>query len=252
MVRPGFPAVLLLHGLAGYGGEWNAVIEGLDPSVGVIAPDQRGHGDRFDPDADFDMDRDTLVRDAVAAIEPLADHGVVVVVGQSMGGIVAHLLAHKRPDLVSHLMLIEAGVSPMTEQDFAALGNWLDSWPERFSTEEESVDFFGPDRKSTPAWIAGLARSPEGLRPRFNPRHLLQTMRELATDSRHAEWDELPVPVTLMVGDGGFIGDDEQTAMLAARPDASLIRAADSGHDVHLDQPAVVAESITTILQSLT
>jgi pimeloyl-ACP methyl ester carboxylesterase len=47
-VRPGFggrgPPAVLLHGLAGYGGEWADTASWLRERHRVVALDQRGHG----------------------------------------------------------------------------------------------------------------------------------------------------------------------------------------------------------------
>src|ERR1700741_1749200 len=60
-------SVVLLHGLAGYGGEWSTTIEHLSPGWRCLALDQRGHGrSTRRPD---DMSRRALVDDVIAVIE---------------------------------------------------------------------------------------------------------------------------------------------------------------------------------------
>ncbi|MEU6357779.1 alpha/beta hydrolase, partial [Streptomyces sp. NPDC047072] len=103
---PGIP-VLLLHGLAGHLGEWDDLAARL-VSAGhrVVAYDARGHGASTRRPAS--VSRAAHVGDAVA-VEAALDLGPAVVVGQSMGGSTAMLLAAGRPELVRSLVLVEAG-----------------------------------------------------------------------------------------------------------------------------------------------
>jgi len=179
--RPGDPTVVFLHGLAGHRGEWQPVIDRLDSGVGVVAPDLRGHGASWVADAPITLDRASFVSDVVAVIERFADQPVVLV-GQSMGGVVATLVAHARPGLVRHLVLVEAGMAAMPPAEFDGLRRWFDTWPDRFADEAAAAAFFGADAPSTPAWVAGLARAPTGLAPRFDAGQLLDAIQILAAE----------------------------------------------------------------------
>src|ERR1044072_1392597 len=96
------PALLLLHGLAGHAREWDGTAAHLAPRHRVLCPEQRGHG-RSDRRPE-DLSPDAFAADATAWIEAL---GVApaVVVGQSLGGLTAILLAAQRPDLVCGLVV---------------------------------------------------------------------------------------------------------------------------------------------------
>ena len=247
LVRHGEPTILILHGLAGHSGEWNPVGELLDDSIGVIAPDQRGHGESGGRTV-AEIERSAYVADAVSLIEHIAGRPVIVV-GQSMGGLVATYLAASRPDLVRHLVLIEAGTRPMTESDFEASEARFDRWPARFGDEGEAAQFFGSDKPSTPAWIAGLARTPTGLARRFDPETMMTAMRTLASTSRIKEWHEISAPTTLLRASDSVIADDEIDEMVTARPNTRAIEIEQSGHDVHLDQPEQVAIVLSDIAQ---
>jgi pimeloyl-ACP methyl ester carboxylesterase len=88
------PPALLLHGLAGYAGEWAETAGWLSERARVVALDARGQGssERFPAD----VSRAGHVADAAFAVERLG-LGPVVVVGQSLGGLTALLLAAERP-----------------------------------------------------------------------------------------------------------------------------------------------------------
>src|SRR5215210_4440484 len=93
---PGEIAVLFLHGLAGYSGEWAASMSGLPTNTRSVAFDLRGHGRSERRPTDVSLD--AHVDDAVLVVEE-RQLAPAIVVGQSFGGLVALLLAARRPDL---------------------------------------------------------------------------------------------------------------------------------------------------------
>lgn len=102
------PPLLLLHGLAGHSGEWDALAARFAPTHRVAAFDARGSGASTRRPAD--VSRAAHVRDVVQVARALRlPAGQLVLVGQSMGGITALLTAAAHPELVRALVLIEAG-----------------------------------------------------------------------------------------------------------------------------------------------
>ena len=115
---PGAPTILLVHGLfASADLNWSLAIPELSSAYRVVAPDLRGHGDgirtsRFDA---------SECADDLAAIVVELGLGPVIVVGYSLGGLVAQLFARRHPELVSGLVLCatahnfaESGGGPVT------------------------------------------------------------------------------------------------------------------------------------------
>jgi 3-oxoadipate enol-lactonase len=101
------PVLVLCHALGLNLSIWDAVIPLLPASLRVIRYDHRGHGASDTPPAPYSMG--ALVRDA----ERLLDHLAVrdcVVLGLSMGGLVAQGLAVKRLDLVRAMILSNTAV----------------------------------------------------------------------------------------------------------------------------------------------
>jgi pimeloyl-ACP methyl ester carboxylesterase len=98
------PAVLLLHGwLVSSDLNWLHSYQPLiDAGYRVLALDHRGHGRGIRPAAPFRLA--DCAADAAAVIDQLGA-GPVAVVGYSMGGPIAMLLARARPDLVGGLVL---------------------------------------------------------------------------------------------------------------------------------------------------
>ena len=82
--KPGHgPSVLLLHATGFHARCWDQVVAALPQNMHVIAPDLRGHGRSFRPDALFNWG---LIADDIAALIDAIGHGPFFVVGHSMGG----------------------------------------------------------------------------------------------------------------------------------------------------------------------
>lgn len=95
--------MLLLHGwLATADLNWFAVYEPLGAIARVVAMDHRGHGRGLRGAGPFSFE---AAADDAAAVLDLVGTGPVIACGYSMGGPIALHLAHRRPDLVSGLVL---------------------------------------------------------------------------------------------------------------------------------------------------
>jgi pimeloyl-ACP methyl ester carboxylesterase len=100
--------VVLLHGYLEQSASWDAVADALQPRW-VAAPDFRGHGLSDHVGAGGFYHFWDYVADVDAIIEELG--GRVDLVGHSMGGTVAVLLAATAPERVRRLVLVE-GLGP--------------------------------------------------------------------------------------------------------------------------------------------
>lgn len=96
--------LVLLHPLGVDHRFWNPVIEALPGELGdVVVPDLLGHGSAPLPP------KGATVEDFADAVErDIAGHGRANLVGVSLGGLVAQVLAARRPDLVERLVLADS------------------------------------------------------------------------------------------------------------------------------------------------
>ena len=98
----GAPTILLLHGLMATADlNWSLAMPVLAGRFNVVAPDLRGHGrgmrtTRFSGEECAD--------DAAAIVQALG-LGRVVVVGYSLGGLIAQIFVRRHPDLAAGLVL---------------------------------------------------------------------------------------------------------------------------------------------------
>jgi pimeloyl-ACP methyl ester carboxylesterase len=99
--------VVLLHGIGRTGSTWQHVTELLaDKPYRLVAFDLLGFGASPKPDWPL-YDIDDHARAVITAIQRLRLGSPAVVVGHSMGCLVAVRIARLRPDLVRHLVLYE-------------------------------------------------------------------------------------------------------------------------------------------------
>jgi len=101
---PSLPKLLIAHGLFGSARNWGVIAKRLSDSFHVICPDMRNHGASpwYDTHSYADLADD---------LAELLD-GPTNVVGHSMGGKAAMILALTRPELVARLIV--ADIAPVS------------------------------------------------------------------------------------------------------------------------------------------
>lgn len=226
------PSVLLLHGLAGYAHEWDETASSLSARHRVVAPDQRGHG--RSERSPVDVSPEAFVADVETWVEALGLTPTVLV-GQSLGGQTAFLVAAKRPELVRGLVVVEA--TPEADPGAPAQARaWLESWPVPFASRREAAAFFGGQGARPDAWAAGLEQRPDGLWPSFDPKVLVAALAEGSGRDYWQEWAQITCPVLVVRGRRGWMPEDETRRMVESHPSARLAGIEDAGHDLHLEQ----------------
>lgn len=130
----GAPAVLALHPLALSGAVWDEAGDAA-ARMGLMGLDARGHGESGWDGKPFTVT--DMADDAAAVIEATAS-GPVGLIGLSMGGSTALVLAIRRPDLVSRVVIADA--SACYGQDR------VERWAERaqsaqFKPREQQLEF---------------------------------------------------------------------------------------------------------------
>ncbi|MEX2279914.1 MAG: alpha/beta hydrolase [Acidimicrobiia bacterium] len=102
--------IVLVHGLGGASSNWSLVGPQLAEIGSTVAFDLPGHG-RAGPVPRHDLE--SHVRTTIAVIERQGVESVTLV-GCSMGGLVAEIVAAQRPDLVDALILLAPATPPPT------------------------------------------------------------------------------------------------------------------------------------------
>ncbi|MER6094745.1 alpha/beta hydrolase [Streptomyces sp. NPDC001728] len=245
--------VLLLHGLAGHAGEWDATARLLrDSGHRVVALDQRGHG--ASERHPGDVTRAAYVADTLAVIEELGLERPLLV-GQSLGGSTALLTAAAHPELLRALVLVEAGPGGGNPGVQEQIGGWLAAWPVPFPSLEVAAAYLGGGKQPVgDGWAGGLEERADGLWPRFDPGVMVRSLDEISTRAFWDEWAAITCPTLAVLGQGeqgGIIGGAEYAEMVRLQPGLRGASLPATGHDVHLEQPTTLHRLIVGLLGDL-
>jgi pimeloyl-ACP methyl ester carboxylesterase len=119
---------------------------------------------------------------------------------------------------------------PRTAED---LGRFFASWPTPFSDPSAARRFLGDTPLAT-AWIEDLEATEHGLRPRFDPDIMKQTIAAVHAP-RWREWENLTTPTLVVFAEHGLFTDAEKDQLIRRRPRTARVDIPGAGHDAHLD-----------------
>jgi pimeloyl-ACP methyl ester carboxylesterase len=139
------PAVVMIHGWTCDGSDWAWLSAALVADHRVIVPDLRGHGRSAEGDGYLPEDFAADIADLLRHLE-VAD---ALLVGHSLGGIVASVLAITHPTLVARLVLVD----PAYGADADAVGRMIpgiQAVPHKLALASLGALY----SEATPAWLA--------------------------------------------------------------------------------------------------
>lgn len=149
------PSALLVHGITSSHLAWPCVVAEL-PGVRCIAPDLRGRGASHRLPGPVGMRAHAT--DLVAVVDALGIPRLPVI-GHSMGGFVAVVLAHLAPERVSRLELVDGGLPIEVPPGFspeqlvaAILGPTAERLSLRFDRVRDYLDFWRGHPAFADAW----------------------------------------------------------------------------------------------------
>lgn len=241
------PPVVLLHGLFGRARNLASIARALAPSHRVISLDLRNHGQS--PHG-AGMDYATLAADVVQTLDAL---GVArtAVVGHSMGGKTAMMLALQHGARVSRLAVIDIAPRPYAHHNAAVAQAMLGVTLDRPMTRAEAEAMLLP--------CVPLAATRSFLVQNFlpGPSPAWQIgLREIAACIGDIEaWPDL-APGSGFAGPALFIAGAQSDYVTPAEhgvirgyfPQAHIAHVADAGHWVHADQPRRLLDLLVPFL----
>jgi pimeloyl-ACP methyl ester carboxylesterase len=227
--------VVFLHHFTAVLDDWDpAVVDGIAAERRVILVDLRGVCGSGGTTPD---NVEAMAADAIAFLEALGLH-TVDLLGFSLGGMIAQVIAEQRPDLVRRVIL--AGTAPAGDHGPAATGAVLQSAVEKAGAQGKHPKhflFFSPTASSQAAADAFLARLDERTADRDAP---VSNETIGAQLTALAKWEQGTSPVGLTNVDKPVLvvnGDDDTMLptissfhLAQLLPDVQLSVYPDSGH----------------------
>ncbi len=240
--------VLLLHGDMRTSRSWDAVARDLRDEFHVIALDSRGHGDSDWPDSGYTFAQRVDDLEAFCNTVGMRD---AVAVAHSTGGVVAALLAERRPDIFSKLMLLEPMV--VVTESFQRMVSKRGKGPRRtWGSREEMYDYLKWHRM-TGKWrddvIKDVVEHESYERPdgRIDMKWATASMN---WEEREGDYIDLrPTlrglnkPILFAMSDSRADQFRHLVPIARETPEFELLTIPDSGHNMYMDQPAPVAEA---------
>jgi pimeloyl-ACP methyl ester carboxylesterase len=238
--------LLLVHGFTGAKEDFTEWLDALAADGWhAVAPDNRGHGASSKPENEPGYSFDALATDVLGLADALwGRDSSFVLLGHSMGGMVAQVAALQAPERIAGLILMDTlhGPLPFITRDELDLAKLV--------VREQGIDGLAAALKErggkldTPAHER-VTRERPGYQE-FNDRKfidtapaayaaLLDAMFE-ATDRLDA-LRSLSMPTLVITGEQDLPIVEPSTAMAGAIPHAELAVIADAGHSPQFENP---------------
>ncbi len=244
------PELVLLHGGGQNAHTWDTVALALGRPL--LAIDLPGHGH-----SDWRSDRAYIpqqMAEDVAALIDDAAAGADALVGMSLGGLTALIVAAEQPALIDRLALID--VTPGVNKSKAKAIIDFIAGPEDFESFDELLErtvAFNPTRSESSLRRGILHNAREREDGRWVWRYDLPIGERMDLEHRFSDlWDAVDAiecPVMLCRGDRSpVVADEDVDEFQRRRPELRYELVADAGHSIQGDQPLVLANLITGFL----
>lgn len=253
---PDAPLVVLVHGFTGSKENWVPLARALDGAYDLVIPDLAGWGDSqriTGADYGYPVQMARLAR-FIETVEQRNGRKVVLV-GHSMGGGIAALLAARRPDLVARAGLLDAsgvrfgdnafgrdvlaGRNPFEVRDTATLQRYLD------------ILFLGDEGRPWIPWPANRIYIARRVRDAAFEQRVLDGIGR--SDARFLPGDEaerITQPTLLLWCRQDAVIDASALGLYGARiPQATRVLLDGCGHMSLMEQPESVAGAIEMLIE---
>ena len=236
--------LILLHGLMANGLCWTGLAHVLEKEYDVIMPDARGHGNSSVPD--FGYRYEDHANDVAGLINALRLPPPILL-GHSMGGMTAAVVASRKPNLLRGLVLADPTLlSPKVQR------------------EVRDSDVADQHRRMLNMSLSEVVAELRNRHPN-RPAETLELLARARLQTSMAAFDVLTppnpdykllvsaidVPILIIFGDKGVVSPvvAEELQRINPRLQAEQIR--EAGHGVHLDQPERFAAIVESFIRSI-
>jgi len=242
--------VVFLHGLFGQGRNFTGIAKALQPDLSSVLVDLPHHGRSEWTDSVAYEDLADEVADWWRATY---DGAPAHLVGHSMGGKTAMVLALRHPDLVRRLVVVD--IAPAPSEGAGEFEHLLDSLAtvdlgalERRGDADDQLREKIPDERVRGFLLQNLRHTSEGWRWQAN----LDLLRsELSTIGGFPEIDAtFDHPTLWMAGErSGYVGEEHEEQMRRLFPRTTTVTVKGAGHWVHSEQPEAFVSALRVFLR---
>lgn len=232
------PPLLLLHGLMRRWQYMLPLIEGLSGRWQVFALDLRGHGLSDRAPGGY-RHYQNYVPDVTAFLETQIDEPAVLV-GHSLGGLIALGAAARMPAKTRAVVVVEAPLTPESILSTIKLGAW--AWVPQLAgrpVEKLLALLRMLDRQAPPAYLEETAQELHHIDPETTRYWAENRMAELLADyDIDQTLQRLARPLLLVqanVANGGVMTDEDVALATALHDQVTLSRLPEADHEVGLN-----------------
>lgn len=240
------PPLVLLHGFTDDGSCWFPATDTLEQDYDVILVDARGHG-KSERIAGIGFSNESLADDVAGLITALGLNKPAVL-GHSMGGFTALILAAHYPQLVGCLLMEDPPFSAPPPATPGEIAEGMRQWAAnvRKMQGQSLPELRAAEHESSPHW------SEAELIPWAESKHALD-LEVFEERSPRPTWQSLmpkvECPILLIYGDKGTMVDDALAAESASLwKQGESVQIAGAGHCIRRDN---LADYLTVVHQFL-
>ena len=242
------PPIVILHGLFGSARNWHTITKQLESTHRVYALDLRNHGSSPWHDS---MTYHDLADDVRGFIE---QHNLeqAVVIGHSMGGKTAMLLALQHQELVGTLIVVDVAPIPYQHsfiQYVQAMQGLNLSGLSRRDDADGALSTGVPEPDVRMFLLQNLVYKNKQFGWRINLPALSANMAEITGFPKEV-MNRVYFGKTLVISGGQsiYVQPEHHRMIYALFPNAGITVIPNAGHWVHADQPAALVGAIRAIL----
>lgn len=261
------PLLVLLHGWCDVSASWQFVVDAFHRDWRIVAPDWRGFGrSEWNDDVYWFPD---YIADLDAVLRHFSPEEPVRLVGHSLGGNAACLYAGIRPERIGRLVNLEGlGLRRYRPEEAAErYVNWLDQLRDvpSFRSYPDRAAFAARLRQENPrlteakaAYLAehlGEDDGAGGIHLAADPFHRWVNPIIYRVEETMALWRRVAAPVLWVTAADSYVfkqifsvDSADYRERIACFKDIREAVIADSGHNMHHDQPSEVARLIEEFL----
>lgn len=246
------PPLVIVHGLFGSGRNWGAIARRLSEGAEarqVVAVDMRNHGDS---PADPVHDYEALAGDLAGVLAEVAPDGRVDLLGHSMGGKAAMVLALTRPERLRRLVVADMAPAAYAHSQMRyveAMAAVDLSTVRRRGDADAALAASVPDRGLRAFLLQSLALSSEGARWKLNLAALADQMPRIMDFPDVGQ--PFAGPALFVTGaESTYVRPENEARIRDLFPAARLQAIAGAGHWLHADAPEAFTAAVAAFLDA--